>query len=161
MLTMFAAAGALAAVAAQAHAAEMSLTRLDCGTTPEPIAVTERFSDTYFLGTRTGEALAAVYASADVLVFPSLTDTFGMVILEALACGLPVAAFPVMGPIDVIGTSGCGCLDADLRRAALRALDISRDKCRAYALTFTWQDSVRQFLDNITRSRSVFTGAAI
>jgi len=121
----------------------------------------ERFSEAYFLGTRTGEALAAVYASADVMVFPSLTDTFGMVILEALACGLPVAAFPVMGPIDVIGTSGCGCLDADLRRAALRALDISRDKCRAYALTFTWQDSVRQFLDNITRARSVFTAAAI
>jgi Glycosyl transferases group 1 len=60
---------------------------------------------------KTGDALAAVYASADVLVFPSLTDTFGIVILEALACGLPIAAFPVMGPLDVIGTSGCGCLD--------------------------------------------------
>ena len=120
-----------------------------------------RFPGVYFLGVRTGKALAAAYASADVLVFPSLTDTFGIVILEALACGLPIAAFPVMGPLDVIGTSGCGCLDADLRRAALRALDISRDQCRVYALTFTWQDSVRQFLDNITRARSVFTSAAL
>jgi glycosyltransferase involved in cell wall biosynthesis len=105
-----------------------------------------------FLGTRIGKALADVYASADVFVFPSMTDTFGMVILEALACGLPVAAFPVTGPIDVLGTSGCGCLDPDLRRAALAALDVRRETCRAHALTFTWRESARQFLDNTRRA---------
>jgi glycosyltransferase involved in cell wall biosynthesis len=131
------------------------------GDGPLRASLEARFPGAHFLGVRTGEALAAVYASADVLVFPSLTDTFGIVILEALASGLPIAAFPVMGPLDVIGASGCGCLDADLRCAALRALDISRDKCRAHALTFTWQDSVSQFLDNITRARSVFTSAAL
>ena len=82
-------------------------------------------------------------------------------ILEALASGLPIAAFPVMGRLDVIGISGCGCPDADLHWAVLRALEISRDKCRAYALTFTWQNSVCQFLDNITQARSVFTSAAL
>jgi glycosyltransferase involved in cell wall biosynthesis len=108
-----------------------------------------KFPGVHFLGLRTGEALAEVYASADVLVFPSLTDTFGLVLLEALACGLPVAAFPVMGPLDVIDRSGCGLLDVDLRRAALGALEISPDKCRAHALTFSWRDSVQQFLNNI------------
>ena len=83
-----------------------------------------------------------------------------MVILEALACGLPVAAFPVMGPLDVIGKSGCGCLDPDLRRAALAALQVRRDKCRAHALTFTWRESVRQFLDNTRRAHGVLAGAA-
>lgn len=106
------------------------------------------FPNVHFLGTRTGEALAEIYASADVFVFPSLTDTFGIVLLEALACGLPVAAFPVMGPLDVIGRSECGCLDMNLQRAALGGLDISRESCRAYALTFTWRESTRQFLDN-------------
>ncbi len=114
-----------------------------------------KFPAVHFLGVRTAAALADVYASADVLVFPSLTDTFGMVMIEALACGVPVAAFPVMGPLDVVGRSGCGCLDTDLRCAALHALDIPRDRCRAYALTFTWQESVRQFLDNIRRARDV------
>jgi glycosyltransferase involved in cell wall biosynthesis len=120
-----------------------------------------KFPNVHFLGVRTGEGLAEVYVSADVFVFPSLTDTFGIVILEALACGLPIAAFPVMGPRDVIGKSGCGCLDRDLRRAALEALDISQERCRAYALTFTWRHSVRQFLNNIRQARSVFTGAAL
>ena len=106
----------------------------------------------HFLGLRTGEALAEAYASADVLVFPSLTDTVGLVLLEALACGVPVAAFPVMGPLDVIGRSGCGVLDSDLRRAALGALEISREQCRAHALTFTWRESARQFIDNVKRS---------
>jgi hypothetical protein len=69
-----------------------------------------------------------------------------------LACGLPVAAFPVMGRLDVIGQSGCGRLDRDLRRAALDALEISREKCRAYALTFTWHESARQFFDNIKQA---------
>ncbi|MFN5670556.1 glycosyltransferase, partial [Bradyrhizobium sp.] len=120
-----------------------------------------RFPQVHFLGTRTGRALADVYASADVMVFPSLTDTFGMVLLEALACGVPVAAFPVMGPLDVIGKSGCGCLDDDLRRAALGALRVPREKCRAHALTFTWQESVRQFLDNIGRAHASPACAAV
>lgn len=120
-----------------------------------------RFPQARFLGTRTGQALADVYASADVMVFPSLTDTFGMVILEALACGLPVAAFPVMGPLDVIGKSGCGCLDHDLRRAALGALRVPPEKCRAYALTFTWRESVRQFLDNIGRAHATPARAVV
>ncbi|PVE23688.1 alpha-mannosyltransferase [Microvirga sp. KLBC 81] len=102
-----------------------------------------------FLGALTGEDLARVYASADVFVFPSLTDTFGIVLLEALASGLPIAGFPVMGPMDVIGSSGCGVVDADLRKAALSALEISKDRCRAYGETFTWRESARQFFSNI------------
>jgi glycosyltransferase involved in cell wall biosynthesis len=87
-------------------------------------------------------------------VFPSRTDTFGMVLLEALACGLPVAALPVPGPLDVIGTSGAGILDTDLRAACLAALEIPRDKARAHALTFTWAKSARQLLDNILLARA-------
>lgn len=101
-----------------------------------------------FLGALTGETLAQVYASADVFVFPSLTDTFGIVMLEALASGLPIAAFPVTGPCDVVGASGCGVLDRDLRKAALGALDIDRERCRAYGESFTWYDSARQFFSN-------------
>ena len=92
--------------------------------------------------------------SSDVFVFPSRTDTFGMVLLEALACGLPVAALPVAGPLDVIGDSGAGVLDEDLRAACLQALDIPREKARAHALTFTWANSARQFLDNIILAKS-------
>ncbi|SED72090.1 Glycosyltransferase involved in cell wall bisynthesis [Rhizobiales bacterium GAS188] len=119
------------------------------GDGPLRASLKAEFPGAHFLGTRTGEALAEAYASADVFVFPSLTDSFGIVLLEALACGLPVAAFPVMGPLDVIGGSGCGLLDTDLRRAALEALDIPGEKCRAHALTFTWRESARQFFDNI------------
>jgi glycosyltransferase involved in cell wall biosynthesis len=108
-----------------------------------------RFPAATFLGALAGEALARVYASADVFVFPSRTDTFGIVLLEALASGLPVAAYPVMGPSDVIGASGCGVLGEDLRRAALGALDLPRDRCRAHAMTFTWANSARQFFDNV------------
>ena len=107
-----------------------------------------------FLGTQASDALAVHYASADVLVFPSRTDTFGMVLLEALACGLPVAALPVPGPLDVIGASGAGVLDMDLRAACLAALEIPRDNARAHALTFTWAKSARQFLDNILLAKS-------
>src|SRR5690606_19338161 len=102
-----------------------------------------------FLGTQTGETLARLYASADVFVFPSLTDTFGIVLLEALASGLPIAAFPVTGPTDVVAQSECGVLDDDLRAAALAALDIPRERCRAYGETFTWSESARQFFTNI------------
>jgi glycosyltransferase involved in cell wall biosynthesis len=107
-----------------------------------------------FLGALCGEALAEVYSSSDVFVFPSLTDTFGIVLLEALASGLPVAAFPVMGPVDVIGTSGTGILDNDLQKAALAALDISRALCRTHAVNFTWKESARQFFDNIRAAQT-------
>ncbi len=107
------------------------------------------YPDTHFLGPQQGEDLARTYASSDVFVFPSLTDTFGIVLLEALASGLPVAAYPVMGPLDVIGDSRVGVLDHDLRRAALAALDIPRELCRAHASTFTWKQSAAQFFGNI------------
>ncbi|HEX6840860.1 MAG TPA: glycosyltransferase family 1 protein [Stellaceae bacterium] len=103
----------------------------------------------HFLGRHVGADLARLYASADVFVFPSRTDTFGLVLLEALASGVPVAAYPVPGPLDVIGDSGAGVLDDDLRRAALAALDIPRERCRAHALRFTWAASANQFVDNL------------
>jgi glycosyltransferase involved in cell wall biosynthesis len=107
------------------------------------------FPEAHFMGPQQGEELARTYASSDVFVFPSLTDTFGIVLLEALASGLPVAAYPVMGPLDVIGESKAGVLDHDLQRAALAALEIPRELCRAHATTFTWKRSAAQFFGNI------------
>jgi glycosyltransferase involved in cell wall biosynthesis len=112
-----------------------------------------RYPTAYFLGKHEGEALAGIYASADVFVFPSRTDTFGLVLLEALASGLPVAAFPVGGPLDVIGDSGTGVLDDDLRHAALAALSIPRARCRAFAQTHSWSASAAQFLANLAPFR--------
>ena len=108
-----------------------------------------RFPGAHFVGEMRDERLAAAYASADVFVFPSLTDTFGLVLLEALASGLPVAANPVVGPLEVIGDSGAGVLDANLGRAALAALSIPRELARARALTFSLSESARQFVDNV------------
>jgi glycosyltransferase involved in cell wall biosynthesis len=95
-----------------------------------------------------GETLAAHIAAADVFVFPSLTDTFGVVQLEALACGVPVAAYPVPGPRDVIGGNPVGVLDEDLKSACLEALTISRAACRAFALTQSWERSALQFISH-------------
>ena len=108
-----------------------------------------RHPEAHFLGKREGRELARLYASADVFVFPSRTDTFGLVLLEALASGLPVAAFPVPGPLDVIGGSGAGVLGEDLGRAALAALDIPREHCRTHALRYTWTASADQFVENL------------
>ncbi len=88
-------------------------------------------------------------AAADVFVFPSLTDTFGLVQLEALACGTPVAAFPVTGPLDVIANSGAGALDEDLQKACMRALSVSRETARAHALKFSWAEAARQFAEHL------------
>ena len=93
--------------------------------------------------------MAAHLAAADVFVFPSLTDTFGVVQLEALASGLPIAAFPVTGPKDVVGDNPIGVLNDDLRAACLGALDVSRDACRAFALKCTWEISARQFIGHV------------
>ena len=128
------------------------------GDGPSRRALQARYPNAHFIGTQASDALAVRYASADVFVFPSRTDTFGMVLIEALACGLPVAALPVPGPLDVIGTSGAGVLDMDLRAACIAALDIPREKARAHALTFTWAKSARQFLDNILLVKSAGRG---
>ena len=126
-------------------------TKLVVGDGPSRKTLEARYPQAVFLGARQGEALADLFAGADAFVFPSRTDTFGLVLLEALASGTPVAAYPVTGPIDVIGTAPVGVLDPDLRTAALAALDLSRDACRRYAEGFSWTASARQFLDHLPR----------
>ncbi len=123
------------------------------GDGPMRSALEERYPQARFLGPKVGEDLAAHYAAADVFVFPSRTDTFGLVLLEALASGVPVAAYPVPGPLDVIGTSGAGCLDNDLGAAVTAALAIPQQACRARAEAFSWDVSVRQFLANVSPIR--------
>jgi glycosyltransferase involved in cell wall biosynthesis len=123
------------------------------GEGPARAALERRYPRAHFLGARYGEALADIYASADVFVFSSRTDTFGVVLIEAMASGLPVAAFPVPGPIDVVGPSA-GVLDEDLRAACLAALAIPREAAREYSLRYTWRESARQFLENVEASRS-------
>ena len=124
------------------------------GDGPARAALARRHPHAHFLGVLRGEALARVYASADVFAFPSKTDTFGIVLIEALASGLPVAAFPVAGPLDVIGDSGAGALNRDLRAACLAALDIPRERAREHSLRFTWRESARQFLQHIEACRA-------
>src|SRR5262249_18586982 len=99
-------------------------TKVIVGDGPARASLEEAYPQAIFLGERHGEALAEIYAAADVFVFPSRTDTFGLVLLEALASGLPIAAFPVKGPVDVIGTADVGVLSDDLRAACLAALKI-------------------------------------
>lgn len=109
-----------------------------------------RYPDVLFTGLKTGEDLAHAYAQADVFVFPSKTDTFGNTILEALASGVPVAAYPVTGPIDIIDpSSGAGALNEDLRAACLEALSCSREDAHRLARSFTWEAASRQFLNNV------------
>ncbi len=124
-------------------------TKLVVGEGPARSALTRKFPDAVFIGARTGEALAEIYAAADVFVFPSRTDTFGLVLLEALASGVPVAAFPATAPRDVIGDANVGVLDVDLQRACLGALDCSRQDCREFALRMTWAESARIFLEHV------------
>jgi glycosyltransferase involved in cell wall biosynthesis len=119
------------------------------GEGPQEAELRARFPSAHFLGLKVGEDLASHIAAADVFVFPSLTDTFGIVQLEALACGVPVAAFPVTGPRDVIADRPVGALHIDLRQACLGALGMSRQTCRDVALTFSWENSARQFIENL------------
>lgn len=124
------------------------------GDGPSRAALEARFPAAHFVGVKSREELAPYYSAADVFVFPSRTDTFGNVMLEALACGAPVAAFPVPGPIDVVRDGRIGVLDEDLRIACLAALQLSRQNCRAYALRFTWPESARIFIDNVICARA-------
>lgn len=115
------------------------------GDGPELARLTAAFPHVHFLGRQDGADLAACYAGADVFVFPSRTDTFGLVMLEALACGTPVAAFPVAGPLDVL-TPESGAMDDDLDLAIAAALQLDRDACVAHAATYSWETSAEQFL---------------
>jgi glycosyltransferase involved in cell wall biosynthesis len=132
-------------------------TKVVVGDGPARPALEARYRDAVFLGTRHGEDLAAVYASADVFVFPSRTDTFGLVLLEALASGTPVAGFPVAATQDVVGSAPVAVLDNDLRAACLGALAIPRHLCRQYAETMTWDASARLFLGNLVSFRHAGT----
>ena len=130
-------------------------TKLVVGDGPARMALERKYPDAVFLGARQGMELAEIYAAADIFVFPSRTDTFGLVLLEALASGLPVAAFPVTGPRDVIGASPVGVLNEDLRIACMVALQIPRLACVAFAASHTWHASARVFVDHALNGRSL------
>lgn len=134
---------------------ELPGTKVVVGDGPARPALERKYPDAVFLGARHGAELAEIYAAADVFVFPSKTDTFGLVLLEALASGLPVAAFPVTGPRDVIGTSPVGVLNDDLRVACLDSLEIPRQACVEFAAGHTWQASARVFVDHALNVRAV------
>lgn len=122
------------------------------GSGPQLAALRAAYPDVTFTGSLAGEQLAEAFASADVFVFPSRTDTYGIVLLEAMASGLPVAAYPVTGPVDVVPNGQTGALNEDLRAAALTALTLDRAACREYALRFSWETCARQFLAYIPNS---------
>jgi glycosyltransferase involved in cell wall biosynthesis len=124
-------------------------TKVVVGTGPALPKVAAKYPKAVFLGLQTGERLAELYADADTFVFPSRTDTFGLVLLEALASGLPVAAYPGPGSLEIIGTTGAGVVDANLRQAALAALTIPRARCRTRASAFSWYESARRFLEEV------------
>jgi glycosyltransferase involved in cell wall biosynthesis len=118
------------------------------GNGPEETKLRKNFPAAKFLGPLENGNLAAHLAAADVFVFPSRTDTFGIVQLEALASGVPIAAFPVTGPKDVVGGHPVGILNEDLRSACLQALELSREACREFALHYSWENSARQFISH-------------
>jgi glycosyltransferase involved in cell wall biosynthesis len=123
----------------------------------------QRFPEAMFLGALHGEQLARAYCSADIFVFPSLTDTFGLVLIEALACGVPVAAYPVQGPLDILGPSACGidgqlsepagALDASLSNAIAKAQHVSRDAAARLGASFDWEKCSDQFVNALVDAR--------
>jgi len=128
-------------------------TKVVVGEGPAFQRLKQRYPGVSFLGALHGAELVGAYAVADVFVFPSRTDTFGLVMIEALACGTPVAAYPVPGPIDVL-RNGVGCMDPDLDWAIARALECSRLACAAYGRSFSWASSARQFAEALATRES-------
>ncbi len=129
-------------------------TKVVVGEGPQLAELKRRFPAVQFLGPKVGEDLARAYAGADVFVFPSLTDTFGNVIVEALASWLPVAGFPVMGPIDIVGGTRAGVLSGDLRQAIRGAATLARADAVELARRFSWDHSTQQFIDNIEEAQA-------
>ncbi|MGH8474621.1 MAG: glycosyltransferase family 4 protein [Methylococcales bacterium] len=119
------------------------------GDGPRREELQRRYPEVRFTGYKKASELACYMAAADALVFPSRTDTFGLVLLEALASGIPVAAYPVPGPADVVRDARVGVLDPDLGKAALQCLCLDSNQCRSYALQFSWQDSARRFVEHL------------
>lgn len=127
-------------------------TKVMVGDGPDRARLEATYPDAIFTGALYGEALAAAYASADVFVFPSLTETFGNVLLESLACGTPVATFPTDGLVPSIIDAKVGIAHQDLRKAAIAALSIKRDTCRQFALHYSYEKATLQFIDNVKRA---------
>lgn len=144
-------------------------TKVIVGDGPSMAHLQRAYPDAIFMGARHGAELAAIYRSADCFVFPSLTDTFGLVIIEALACGVPVAAYPVSGPRDIIGADGMGpcagnqrlvgCVDRDLGQAVSRALSASRTAAAQAGQYFDWDRCTDQFLLNLEDVYAPNTGS--
>jgi glycosyltransferase involved in cell wall biosynthesis len=135
-------------------------TKLVIGDGPQRTGLERRFPDAVFFGFRFGEELARMMAAADVFVFPSLTDTFGLVMLEAMACGTPIAAFDVPSPIDVVEDGVTGALDKHLKLAILRALTLDREKVHQGSLSFTWERTAQIFEDSLAPIGHSSTGRA-
>ena len=128
-------------------------TKYVVGSGPDLETLRRKYPAVRFTGYKSDEELAKHIAAADVFVFPSRTDTFGMVLIEALACGIPVAAYPVQGPMDVVENGVTGCLSEDLRVAALDAFKLDPGRCREAALKYTWEACTRQFLGHLETAR--------
>ena len=128
-------------------------TKVVVGDGPALARLRRKYPEAVFMGEKHGEELARHYSSSDVFVFPSKTDTFGLVMLEALACGTPVAAYPVTGPVDVITSNEVGVLHTDLEMAAETAMSLSNDDCREYALGYTWESCARTLACHMVPNR--------
>lgn len=140
-------------------------TKVVCGTGPLEEGLKRRYPQVHWLGLLSREDLAGVYAAADVFVFPGRSETFGLVMLEAMACGTPVAAYPVDGPLEVLGASDGaargGVLDADLHDACTQAMRVPRHEARARALAFSWTESATQFLRHLVPARKDASGKTL
>ncbi|MDB5714789.1 MAG: glycosyltransferase family 1 protein [Sphingomonadales bacterium] len=133
-------------------------TKIVVGDGPARATLQARYPHVHFMGPLSGTELAGAYAGADVFVFPSRTDTFGLVMIEALACGTPVAAYPVSGPIDIV-TAGTGALDISIETATAAALTRNRTDCAAYGANYTWEASARQFVDALVPASALSQAA--
>ncbi len=128
-------------------------TKLVVGKGPDLDKLKKEYPEAIFKGERTNGELASYFASSDVFVFPSKTDTFGIVIIEALKCGLPVAAYPVAGPKDIFNGTNIGSLNNDLKKAALEALKSDRSACIEHAKKYTWENCAKIFLNSAVSNR--------
>jgi len=129
--------------------ADLPGSKVIVGEGPHLETLRKNYPDAIFTGAKFGDDLSRYFADADVFVFPSLTDTFGLVILESMACGTPVAAYPVHGPKDIIPGSNAGVIDEDIAKAAMECLKLDRKQARAYSLTYSWTACAEEFVQNL------------